>query len=161
MVHDAPRKGALRGAIPRGGMTLRCAKSFVMSLEAVLVTCLLAGGAGAQAGKPTVKLIYPTEGAIVRAGDLKVIMRVAGATLTPADESHNPKTGHFHLYLDKVPESRIPIPKNVVGIWHWPETTYTIPKVSPGVHTLILVWAYGDHIPFSPWVSDTVMFEAK
>lgn len=136
---------------------MRYVGSFVVSLAVVL----LAAAAGAQAVKPTVKLIYPREGATVRAGDLKVIMSVRGATLTPADGTHNPATGHFHVYLDKVPEPSIPIPKDVVGIWHWPEMTFTIPKVSPGVHTLILVWAYGDHVPFSPWVSDTVMFEAK
>lgn len=140
---------------------MRCARSLAVSLQVAVLACLVAGGAGAQAAKPTVKLLYPTEGANVRSGDLRVMMSVKGAVLTPADGTHNPKTGHFHLYLDKVPEPGIPIPKDFVGIWHWPETAFTIPKVSPGVHTLILVWAYGDHIPYSPWVSDTIMFEAK
>jgi len=140
---------------------LRSVRSSFVSLGVVFLACLLAGGARAQATRPTVKLIYPTEGAIVRAGDLKIVMGVKGATLAPADSTHDARTGHFHLYLDKVPEPNIPIPKDVDGIWHTPATTFVITKVSPGVHTLILVWAYGDHVPFSPWVSDTIMFEAK
>jgi len=140
---------------------LRYATGFRVSLQVALVACFLAGGAAAQAPRPTVNLIYPTEGAIVRAGTLKVIMSVKAATLTPADGTHDPRTGHFHLYLDKVPEPSTPIPQGVSGIWHTPATTFAITEVSPGVHTLILVWAYGDHVPFSPWVSDTIMFEAK
>jgi uncharacterized protein DUF4399 len=140
---------------------LRCATGFRVSLQAALVAGLLAGGAAAQAPRPTVTLIYPTEGAIVRAGALKVIMGVKGSTLKVADGSHDPRTGHFHLYLDKVPEPNIPIPQGVAGIWHTAVATFAIPEVSPGVHTLILVWANGDHFPFSPWVSDTIMFEAK
>ena len=140
---------------------MRGMRGVTVCLAAALLSWQLAGRAGGQETTPKVKLIYPTGGAIVRAGDLKVVMSVTGALLKPADNTHDPKTGHFHLYLDKVPEPGIPIPKDVAGIWHWPETTFTIKRVSPGVHTLVLVWAYGDHIPFSPWVSDTVLFEAK
>lgn len=140
---------------------LRCARSLTLCLAVALLAWCLAGNAGAQGTRPKVKLILPTEGMIIPAGDVKVVMSVAGAILKPADNTHDPKTGHFHLYLDKVPEPSAPIPKDVGGIWHWPETTFVLKKVSPGVHTLILVWAYGDHVPFSPWVSDTVMFETK
>lgn len=140
---------------------MRCARALMLWCTAALLAWLLAGDAGAQGTLPKVKLISPTEGMIVPAGDIKVVMSVTGATLLPADNTHDPKTGHFHLYLDKVPEPGKPIPQGVDGIWHWPETTFTVKRVSPGVHTLVLVWAYGDHVPFSPWVSDTVMFEAR
>ncbi len=127
----------------------------------VILACVLAGSGGAQALKPVVKLVFPTEGAVVSVGDLKVLMSVSGATLKPADAAHDLKTGHFHLYLDKVPEPGRPIPQGVAGIWHWPETSFTIKNVTPGVHTLILIWAFGDHVPYAPWVSHTVMFEAQ
>ncbi len=29
------------------------------------------------------------------------------------------------------------------------------------LRTLIVVWAHGDHVPYNPWVSDTVMFEVR
>jgi len=130
-------------------------------LAVALLAWLLAENAGAQAAKPKVKLIFPTEGMIIPAGDVKVAMSVTGAVLKPADNTHDPLTGHFHLYMDKVPEPGKPIPQGVDGIWHTPDTAFTIKRVSSGVHTLILVWAHGDHVPFSPWVSDTIMFEAR
>jgi hypothetical protein len=121
----------------------------------------LTGTAGAQTAKPTVKILFPTEGAVVPVGDVVVAMTVTGARITAADDTQNPRTGHFHLYLDKVPEHvGRPIPKGVEGIVHTAERTFAM-KVTPGIHTLILVWAYGNHIPFNPWVSDTVMFEAR
>jgi len=136
-------------------------KRLPIMLGAALLAWLIASFGGAQTATPTVKLTFPTEGSMVRAGDLEVRMSVEGATLKPADDTHDPKIGHFHLYLDKVPEAGKPIPKGVEGIWHTPNISFVIKNVSPGVHTLILVWAYGDHVPFSPWVTDTVMFEAK
>ncbi|MDQ7828414.1 MAG: DUF4399 domain-containing protein [Armatimonadota bacterium] len=112
--------------------------------------------------RPTVRLLAPAEGAILRRGPVRVVMRVTGARLVPADETHDAATGHFHLYLDKVPEhAGRPIPKGVDGIWHTAETAFVTPNLSPGLHTLILVWAHGDHVPYAPWVSDTVMFEVR
>lgn len=130
-------------------------------LMAVLMTGMLAGTTGGQMKKPTVKLLFPQEGAVVPVGDIVVRMTVSGAQIAPADETHESRTGHFHLYLDKVPEHvGRPIPKGVEGILHTAETNAKL-KVTQGIHTLVLVWAYGDHVPFNPWVSDTVMFEAR
>ena len=138
------------------------ARGLVLLLMAMLIAWLLAGGAGANATKPTVKLLFPNEGAVVPAGDVVVAMTAAGARLVPADDTQNPATGHFHLYLDKVPEHvGRPIPKGVEGIFHTAERTFTLKGVTPGLHTLILLWAYGNHVPFNPWVSDTIMFEAR
>ena len=87
---------------------MRCARALMLWCTAALLAWLLAGDAGAQGTLPKVKLISPTEGMIVPAGDIKVVMSVTGATLLPADNTHDPKTGHFHLYLDKVPEQTHP-----------------------------------------------------
>jgi hypothetical protein len=126
-----------------------------------LMAWVFAGGAGAQATKPRVSIILPSEGSVVIVGDVRVTMSITGATVRKADETHDPRTGHFHLYLDKTPEPGKYVPKGVEGIWHTPDRAFTLKNVSPGVHTLILLWAYGDHVPFSPWVTDTVMFEAR
>ena len=136
-------------------------KAMVLLLGGALLGSLLAGAVGAQAEKPKVSISSPSESSVVKAGDVKVDMSVTGATLKKADETHDPKTGHFHLYLDKMPEGGKPIPKGIEGIWHTAEQSFTMKNVSPGVHTLILIWAYGDHVPFTPWVTDTIMFEAK
>lgn len=128
---------------------------------AALLACLLLADARAQGLTPKVRLLFPTEGMVIPAGDVRVRMAVTGAELKPADGTHAPATGHFHLYLDKVPEPGIPIPNDVAGIWHTPAATFVIKKVTPGVHTLVLVWAYGDHVPFAPWVSHSIMFEAR
>jgi hypothetical protein len=137
-------------------------RGFALVVVALLVGWLLSGGVRAQAAKPTVKIIFPHEGAVLPAGDLTVTMVNTGARLVPADEMHDARTGHFHLYLDKVPEHvGRPIPKGVDGIVHTADRSFTLKGVTRGLHTLVLIWAYGDHIPFSPWVSDTVMFEVR
>ncbi len=129
---------------------------------AMLVGWFLGGDAGAQGARPTVKILFPTEGAVVPAGDVTIAMANTGARLIPADGNQNPRTGHFHLYLDKVPEHvGRPIPAGVEGIVHTPERTFTMKGMTPGLHTLVLVWAYGNHIPFNPWVTDTIMFEVR
>ncbi len=131
-------------------------------VTAFVVGWFLTGGAGAQATRPTVKILFPHEGAVVPAGDLTMAMTNTGARLVAADDSQNPQTGHFHLYLDKVPEHvGRPIPKGVEGIYHTAERTFLLKDVTRGLHTLVLVWAYGNHIPVSPWVSDTIMFEVR
>lgn len=134
----------------------------IILVVAAMLLVSLSGGAGAQAPRPTVKILFPNEGAVVQAGDVTVAMTNTGARLVPADDSHNPRTGHFHLYFNKVPDHvGRPIPRGVEGIFHTAERTFTLKGITPGLHTLILVWAHGDHIPFTPWVSDTIMFEAR
>jgi hypothetical protein len=147
----------------RGESTVRqIGKGVVVLLAVIFLGWSLAGDVGAQATKPRVTILYPNEGSVVPAGTVTVAMTVTGSTLVPADDAQNPKTGHFHLYLDKVPEHvGKPIPKGVDGIWHTGAKFFTMEKVTPGLHILVLVWAYGNHVPYSPWVTHTIMFEAK
>jgi len=134
----------------------------ILAVAALLLVWVLTGGAGAQAPRATVKILFPNEGGVVQAGDVTVAMTNTGPRLVPADDSHTVRTGHFHIYLDKVPEHvGRPIPKGVEGIFHTADRTFTLKGITPGLHTLILVWAHGDHIPFNPWVSDTIMFEVR
>lgn len=138
------------------------ARVVALVVVVLLVGWFLGGGVGAQAKRPTVKILFPTEGAVLRAGDVRVTMANTGVRLVPADGSHDLRTGHFHLYLDKVPQHvGRPIPTGVEGIFHTPERAFTLKGVTRGLHTLVLIWAYGDHIPFDPWVSDTIMFEVR
>lgn len=138
------------------------ARVVALVIVVLLVGWFVSSGLGGQASKPTVKILFPTEGAVLPAGDVTVAMTNTGARLIPADGTHDPRTGHFHLYLDKVPEHvGRPIPTGVEGIVHTPDRTFTIKGMTRGLHTLVLIWAYGDHIPFNPWVSDTIMFEVR
>ncbi len=137
-------------------------KGIVLLLGVILLGWLPAGDVGAQGTKPTVRILFPHEGSVVQAGAVTVVMTVTGATLLPQDDTQDPKTGHFHLYLDKVPEHvGKPIPRGVEGIWHTYDKSFTMKNVSPGLHILILIWAYGNHLPYYPWASHTIMFEAK
>lgn len=147
----------------KGGNTVRqIGKGVVLLLGVIVLGWSIAGDVGAQASKPRVTILYPNEGSVVPAGTVTVAMTVTGATLVPADDTQNPTTGHFHLYLDKVPEHvGKPIPKGVDGIWHTGTKSFAMEKVTPGLHILVLVWAYGNHVPYSPWVTHTIMFEAK
>lgn len=134
----------------------------VALLGILLLPWLLAEGTRGQAARPAVKILFPNEGSRISAGDIRVTVTMTGAILVAADDSQDQRTGHFHLYMDKVPDhAGRPIPKGVEGIWHFSERFFVLKSASPGLHTLILIWAYGNHVPYSPWISDTIMFEAR
>src|SRR5688500_8658336 len=107
------------------------ARGVALVVVVLLVGWFLGGGVGAHAKSHTVRILSPTEGAVLPAGNVRVTMANTGVRLIPADGSHDPRTGHFHLYLDKVPEHvGRPIPTGVEGIFHTPEKAFTLKGVT-------------------------------
>ena len=74
---------------------MRCARALMLWCTAALLAWLLAGDAGAQGTLPKVKLISPTEGMIVPAGDIKVVMcaGAAGAHCHPERHGRDASAG--------------------------------------------------------------------
>lgn len=66
--------------------------------------------------------------------------------------------GHHHIIVDALlPNLDQPIPDESIQHLHFGKAqTETILDLEPGPHTLKLLFAKGDHVPWKPVVSDTI-----
>lgn len=89
---------------------------------------------------------------------VSVTLAASGVDIGPAGE---PGKAHHHLFIDRdVTPPGLPIPGGEAGIVHLGngQSEFTIENLASGEHTLIAVLADANHIPISPWVTDTVQF---
>lgn len=81
---------------------------------------------------------------------LLVKFGVDGIAIAPAGGSE-PASGHHHLVIDaELPAYDQPIPASANYIHFGKGQTETTVELTPGSHTLQLVFANGLHIPFNP-----------
>jgi hypothetical protein len=106
---------------------------------------------------PSVEIVSPEDGAVLPSSAFEVRTRVTGVALRPADNTHDPKSGHLHLYIDHPPPaSDVAIPAGDPQIFHTTGPTIRVEGLAPGEHTLYVVLGHGDHRPFRPAVRDSV-----
>jgi hypothetical protein len=107
--------------------------------------------------QPTIKITTPAEGATVPGPDVTIQMEALGVTIKAADGTRTPNEGHYHLYLDTEPQltPETPIGQEAV---HTAQNSYTFKGLTPGKHTVTVVLADGQHIPFDPSVTAKVSF---
>jgi len=97
----------------------------------------------------------------LKAGDhvkspLKVCMTVDGLTVEPAGEVKE-GFGHHHVLVDVLlSDLGKPIPKDKEHIHLGDGSSCTTVELTPGPHTLRLLFAKGDHIPYDPPVTAKV-----
>jgi hypothetical protein len=111
----------------------------------------------------TVQIVAPAEGDSVGA-DVMVTLSSSGISIERASGTREEGKGHHHLFLDvPVSADTAPVPPNSATVVHLGagDSTYTFKAVKPGPHTLIAVMAYGDHIPVTGAVRDTVHFVVR
>ena len=108
----------------------------------------------------SVRITSPAEGEVVAEGaSVLITLEVSGVTLAPAG-TMEPGTGHHHLVVDGIhPVGGLPIPA-LPGRVHLgqAQTEYELTGLDAGEHTVIAVLGDGEHVPFDPWVVDTVRF---
>ncbi len=81
---------------------------------------------------------------------LLVKFAVEGIAIAPAG-SDAPASGHHHLVIDaELPAVDAPIPANANYVHFGKGQTETSIELTPGTHTLQLVFANGQHLPFNP-----------
>lgn len=84
------------------------------------------------------------------ASPLLVKFGVEGIAIAPAGSSE-PATGHHHLVIDaELPAYDQPIPASANYAHFGKGQTETTIELSPGPHTLQMVFANGLHVPFNP-----------
>src|SRR5262249_7614416 len=100
---------------------------------------------------PSIEIVSPKSGAIIDQTEIDVQVKVTGVELRKADDTHDAKTGHLHLFVDREPPATDEaIPAGNPKIIHSAQPTIHVTGLTPGVHTFYAVLGYGDHRPFRP-----------
>jgi hypothetical protein len=145
----------------------RFPSSPVVALLLVAACVILSGCIGGQnqgspqAGErlPGLVITYPTDGAILPAGDITVSVRVTNFSLVPKyGQPYVAGEGHLHYYLSVgVPEpggsSSVIAPVTYAATT---ETSYTWQDVPAGTYTFTVELANNDHSPMVPPVIKSV-----
>ena len=120
------------------------------------------GGAGDEAAAPSmaVRLVEPTDGAVIEGSSLRIVLEVEGLEIVPAG-TVQPRSGHHHLLVntDLTPAGQ-PIPASPGVHIHLgqAQTEYDLTDLEPGDYTVIAVVGDAAHVPLDPLVVDTVTF---
>ncbi len=116
--------------------------------------------AAPEAAAPALKSSPAPEGAKVSFAELKdgatvsspllIKFAVEGIALAPAG-AEEPASGHHHLVIDaELPPANAPIPANANYVHFGKAQTEATIELTPGTHTLQLVYGNGLHVPFNP-----------
>ncbi len=108
--------------------------------------------------KGTVKIVKPASGAQI-SSPVEVCMETTGVVVESARMGVNEGKGHHHILVDvDLPEDLSePMPKNENHIHMGGGTKCKSINLSPGEHTLMSVFAYGNHISYDPPITDTII----
>lgn len=109
------------------------------------------------AAVPAVEILAPMEGDSV---SLPFTIRLAatGITIAPATGSREDGIGHHHLLVDVDPTGDgEPVPA-APGYVHLGSgvSEYVVDSLPPGEHRIIAIVAWGDHVPVTGAVRDTL-----
>ncbi len=109
-----------------------------------------------------VTIVEPVNGSEAHS-PVKVCMKVFGVTVEPAKKGVHDGTGHHHLLIDvDLPtDLSAPIGKDAHHVHMGDGSTCKSLELSPGHHTIRALFAQGNHVPYSPPVSDTIMINVK
>ncbi|HYZ24614.1 MAG TPA: DUF4399 domain-containing protein [Rhodopila sp.] len=93
---------------------------------------------------------WPTDGAVLRSTHIKVWFGTRNFGVAPAG-TFKANTGHHHLLIDTaLPPLDQPIPNDKNHLHFGLGQTETYIDLPPGIHTLQLLMADGDHVPHDP-----------
>lgn len=113
-------------------------------------------GDGPDSGTPSISIESPADGATVSASEVKLKVATTGVTIVAADGDTSGSTAHFHVFIDREPVAEgETIPKEE-GIIHSTDNPIPVPGLSPGKHTLTVVYGDGNHTRIHGDAADSV-----
>jgi hypothetical protein len=108
------------------------------------------------------RIVAPTNGAVVKAGSVKVSINYSGPSLVPGAQATKLTDYHLHYFLDADPKpylgTGLPIPSGRPDILHSAAAEVTFDNVTPGDHTVSIVLGGSNHISVDPPLVDQVSF---
>ncbi len=110
----------------------------------------------AQATERTVSIIKPLNGDTVSA-PVEVCMKVEGLEVEPSKNGVNEGKGHHHILFSSLPADLTkPLGKKKVIHMGSGVECQTL-NLEPGKHSLIALFAYGNHVPYDPPITDRIL----
>ena len=111
------------------------------------------------AAERMVKIVQPVNNAQL-SSPVKVCMKVSGLLVEKAKKGVNEGRGHHHLLLNSLPvDLSQPIGKQEVHMGDGSECKEL--KFVPGRHVIYTVFAYGNHVPYDPAITDRIIITIK
>ncbi|QPJ60854.1 MAG: DUF4399 domain-containing protein [Candidatus Nitronauta litoralis] len=109
-----------------------------------------------QAQERKVTIIKPLNGDTVGA-PVEVCIKVEGLELEPAKMGVNEGKGHHHILFSSLPKDLSkPLGKQEVIHMGSGVACHTL-NLAPGTHSLLALFAYGNHVPYNPPISDKIL----
>ena len=91
-----------------------------------------------------------------------VCMATWGVQAEPAKKGVNEGKGHHHIIVDaELPDLNKPVPKDSNHIHMGDGSSCKTIKLSAGKHTIRTLFAKGNHMPYKPALSDTIVVQVK
>jgi len=93
---------------------------------------------------------------------VEVCMSTSGYTVEPAKNGVNAGKGHHHLIIDvDLPPAGQPIPKDENHVHMGDGSTCKKLTLSKGMHRIQALFAQGNHVPYDPPVTDSIVVFVK
>ena len=133
-----------------------------LKLSVLLLTLLVFSLSTALAGTRAMAISKPLNGATVTS-PVKVCMVVNGVTVEPAKKGVNDGKGHHHILLDTdLPKDLSQgIGKDAQHIHMGDGSTCKNVKLDAGIHVIRALFAKGNHVPYNPPITATVIINVK
>ena len=119
------------------------------------------GGVRVQSADAGVTITQPASMAELFS-PVEVCMETKGYTVEPAKNGVNEGKGHHHLIVNvNLPDLGQPVPKDGNHIHMGDGSKCKKIELSSGMHTIQALFARGNHIPYNPAVTDSVVIFVK
>lgn len=127
-----------------------------------LLAILFVFGISSASAANAVRIKTPANDAEV-SSPVKVCMQTFGVEVEPAKMGVNKEKGHHHLLIDlDLPKNlSAPIGKDAQRIHMGDGSICKELKLEAGKHTIRALFGKGNHVPYSPVITDTVQIMVK
>jgi hypothetical protein len=123
-----------------------------LSLVIIFLGCIQAQAEDGQ----ILKITKPNNGDELK-GPIEVCMAVKNLVVEPAKMGVNEGKGHHHILFSSLPaDLSQPLGKKKVVHMGSGVSCHTF-KLAAGKHSLLALFAYGNHIPYDPPISDKIL----
>lgn len=133
-----------------------------LKLIVLLSALLVFGLATASAGTRAIAISEPASGATV-SSPVKICMVAHSVTVEPAKKGVHDGKGHHHILIDSDLPGDLskPIGKDAQHIHMGDGSTCKSLNLEPGVHVIRALFAKGNHVPYNPPITATVIVSVK
>ncbi len=91
----------------------------------------------------------------------KVCMAAEGLVVEPTDDHHYEGRGHHHILFSSLPKD-LTLPLKKKDSIHLSKGQECVSlEMEPGKHVIIALFAYGDHVPYNPPISDRILVTVR